>query len=139
MSVAQKLAHCNVAYEMVYENIHPKLNAFIKFLLKLMVKNAVVTEKPYKNSTTTVSSFIIKEERYFETEKNRLMNHISKTQQLGAMHFDQSNRTLLEYLLLMEGTICFTNTLAIICRNSGFRNCHRYDIEKFLPFHFLLI
>lgn len=26
MNVAQMLAHCNVAYEMTYENIHPKPN-----------------------------------------------------------------------------------------------------------------
>ena len=89
MSVAQMLAHCNVTYEMVYENKHPKPNSFVKFLLKLMVKNAVVTEKPYKKSGPTASSFIIRDDRDFETEKNRLINHINKTQQLGAIHFDQ--------------------------------------------------
>ena len=32
MGVAQMLAHCNVTYEMVYENKHPKLNLFMSFL-----------------------------------------------------------------------------------------------------------
>ena len=27
MSVSQMLAHCNVTYEMIYDNIHPKPNA----------------------------------------------------------------------------------------------------------------
>ena len=31
MNVEQMLAHCNVTYEMVYENIHPKPNAFKRF------------------------------------------------------------------------------------------------------------
>ena len=39
MSAAQMLAHCNVTYEMAYENIHPKPNGFVRFLLKLFVKN----------------------------------------------------------------------------------------------------
>jgi hypothetical protein len=42
MSVAQMLAHCNVAYEIVYENKHPRPNAVKKFLLKLFVKSFVV-------------------------------------------------------------------------------------------------
>lgn len=40
MSVAQMLAHCNVTYEMAYENVHPKPNAFLKLMLKLFVKNS---------------------------------------------------------------------------------------------------
>lgn len=89
MSVAQMLAHCNVTYEMIYENKHAKPNAFVKFLLKLMVKNTVVTEKPYKKGSPTASSFIVRDDRDFETEKNHLINHIKKTQQLGEAHFDK--------------------------------------------------
>jgi hypothetical protein len=33
MNVAQMLAHCNVTYELVYEDKHPQPNAFIKFML----------------------------------------------------------------------------------------------------------
>ena len=46
MSVGQMLAHCNVTYEMVYENKHPKPNTFKRFLLKLFVKKIVISEKP---------------------------------------------------------------------------------------------
>ena len=38
MTAAQMLAHCNVSYEMVYEDKHPKPNAFMKFILKNLVK-----------------------------------------------------------------------------------------------------
>ena len=33
MAVAQMLAHCNVTYEMMYEDIHPKPNALVKVIL----------------------------------------------------------------------------------------------------------
>ena len=42
MDVATMLAHCNVTYEKIYDNIHPKSNASKKLLLKLFVKNVVV-------------------------------------------------------------------------------------------------
>ncbi|HHG85486.1 MAG TPA: hypothetical protein ENJ82_12135, partial [Bacteroidetes bacterium] len=37
MSVDQMLAHCNVTYEMVYENTHAKPNFFMRFILKNLV------------------------------------------------------------------------------------------------------
>ncbi|UTA70302.1 hypothetical protein [Emticicia sp. 21SJ11W-3] len=40
MTVDQMLAHCSVAYEMVYEDIHPKPGFFMKITLKLFVKPA---------------------------------------------------------------------------------------------------
>jgi Protein of unknown function (DUF1569) len=88
MSVAQMLAHCNVTYEMTYENIHPKPNAFIKFILKMMVKKTVTNEVPYKHNSSTAPQFIIKETKDFEAEKKRLVDYITKTQQLGESHFD---------------------------------------------------
>ncbi len=88
MSVAQMLAHCNVTYEMVYEDKHPKPNAFTRLMLKLFVKNAVVNEKPYPKSSRTAPQFLITDEREFETEKKRLINYINITQQLGGSHFE---------------------------------------------------
>jgi hypothetical protein len=88
MSVAQMLAHCNVTYELVYDNIHPKAGGFKKFLLKLFVKNTVVNEKPYTKSSQTAPEFIIKGDRDFNKEKSRLIDYIKRTQQLGEAHFD---------------------------------------------------
>ncbi|MEO8886196.1 MAG: DUF1569 domain-containing protein [Mucilaginibacter sp.] len=88
MTVAQMVAHCNVSYEMVYEDKHPKPNFFMGLILKALVKNKVVTEVPYKRSTPTAPAFIIKDERDFEAEKARLIGYIEKTQQLGEAYFD---------------------------------------------------
>jgi hypothetical protein len=88
MNVSQMLAHCNVPYEMVYEDKHPKPNFLMKFILKTFVKSGVTNEKPYKRNAQTAPAFLIRDERDFETEKNRLINYIHKTQELGEAHFD---------------------------------------------------
>ena len=89
MNVAQMLAHSNVTYEMIFENIHPKPNFLMRFILKALVKNKVVGETPYPHSSKTAPQFIIKESKDFDSEKQRLINYINKTQQLGEKHFDK--------------------------------------------------
>jgi hypothetical protein len=89
MNVSQMLAHCNVSYEMVYEEgKHPKPKGLLKFILKLLVKNKVVGPQPYKKNNPTAPAFIIKEDKVFETEKARLLGYLDKTLQLGEAHFD---------------------------------------------------
>lgn len=88
MTVGQMLAHCNVTYEMIYEDIHPKPNAFKRFILKSLVKNMVVNEKPYKKNSQTSPEFLVKESKNFEHEKKRLIEYILKTRSLGGSHFD---------------------------------------------------
>ncbi|MFV8351730.1 DUF1569 domain-containing protein [Flavobacterium sp. XS2P14] len=88
MNVSQMLAHCNVTYEMTFDNIYPKPNAFLKFIFKMIVKKKVVTEIPYQHNGKTAPAFIIIGNKDFENEKNRLINYISKTQKLGENHFD---------------------------------------------------
>jgi hypothetical protein len=88
MTVAQMLAHCNVTYEMVYENIHPKPNSVVKFILKAFIKKKVVGEYPYSQNSKTAPQFIMKETKDFEKEKNRLIEYIGKTQQLGENNFE---------------------------------------------------
>ncbi|MNG12591.1 hypothetical protein D3C84_962130 [compost metagenome] len=88
MTVAQMLAHCNVAYEMVYEDIHPKPSFFIKFILKLLVKNKVVNDTPYPRNNQTAPQFIIKDSRDFDIEKERLISNINKTKALGHEEFE---------------------------------------------------
>lgn len=88
MSVDQMLAHCNVTYEMVYEDKHPKPNTFVRFILKLLVKGKVVSEEPYQQNGQTAPQFIMKGDKDFDVEKNRLINFIKKTQELGEGHFE---------------------------------------------------
>lgn len=88
MTVSQMLAHCCITYEMVYTEKHPKPNAFVKLMLKLFVKKMVVSEKPYKKNGKTAAQFIIADERDFENEKNRLVDFLLKTQNLGKKYFE---------------------------------------------------
>jgi hypothetical protein len=88
MKVAQMLAHCNVTYELIYDNKHPKPNGFMRFILKLLVKNKVVNETPYKHNGQTAPVFLIKEDKDFAAEKARLIDYLNKTQELGESHFD---------------------------------------------------
>jgi len=88
MNVSQMLAHCNVTYEMCYENKHPKPSGFVKFILKAFVKKYVTNEITYKKGSKTAPQFIITDQKEFETEKERLKNYIIKTQELGTAHFD---------------------------------------------------
>tara|TARA_R110002167_G_scaffold328783_1_gene535311 strand:+ start:3340 stop:3798 length:459 start_codon:yes stop_codon:yes gene_type:complete len=88
MNVSEMLAHCNVAYEMVYENKHPKPNFLMKVMMKSFVKKIVTSETPYKQNAQTAPAFKIKDSRNFETEKIRLIDYVNKTQKLGASNFD---------------------------------------------------
>jgi len=88
MAVGQMLAHCNVTYELVYENIHQKPNFLMGILLKYLVKKYVVGDKPFEQNVKTAPYFIIKDDKDFESEKSRLINYISKTQGLGESYFD---------------------------------------------------
>jgi hypothetical protein len=88
MDVAQMLAHCCVAYEMTYTDKYPKPGGFKKFMLKLFVKNAVVGPAPYKKNGQTAPEFKITGSRDFAVEKQRLVDYLQKTLNLGEQHFE---------------------------------------------------
>lgn len=88
MNVSQMLAHCNITYEMVYEDKHPKPKAIKKWLLKTFVKKVVVSDKPYPKNGRTAPVFIITTNKNFTLEKDRLLAHVQKTAALGATFFD---------------------------------------------------
>ena len=82
------LAHCNVAYDMSFTDQYPKPNFLVKQLLKMFVKPTTCGEKPYKKNGKTAPQFIIKDKRDFELEKQKLINYLNKTRNLGAAHFE---------------------------------------------------
>lgn len=89
MSVSQMMAHCNVSYEMVFEDKHQKPNFFMGFILKTFIKKALVDEvTPYKKNSPTAPAFIIKEDKNFEIEKKRLIDYLKKSVELGESYFD---------------------------------------------------
>ncbi|WP_317039007.1 hypothetical protein [Polaribacter vadi] len=67
MSVAQMLAYCCVTYEMVYTDKHPRPNAFVRFLMKTLIKNIVTSEKAYVKNGRTAKQFVITDSKNFET------------------------------------------------------------------------
>lgn len=103
MSVAQMMAHCNVAYELVYTDKHPKPGSFQKFMIKLFAKNVVVGPKPYKRNARTAPMFMITDEREFETEKKRLVDHIQKPSNWELPILMVRNHMLLEHYRKMNG------------------------------------
>ena len=75
MDVAKMMAHCNVTYELEYDNIHPKPNGFVKLMLVLFVKNSVVGQKPDKKNVQTGSQFL----RLYNKTRYRIFRFWEKT------------------------------------------------------------
>lgn len=88
MRVDQMMAHCSVAYEMVYTDKYPRPNMLMRFFLKAFIKNSVVGEKPYPRNGRTAPAFVIEERRDFETEKALLIGYLAKTRDLGISYFE---------------------------------------------------
>ena len=89
MEVGRMLAHCNVAYEMIYEpGKHPKPKFPMSLIIRYLVKPVVVGDKPPRKSSPTAPQFIIADEREFEHEHARLIEYINRTVELGESHFD---------------------------------------------------
>jgi len=90
MNVSQMLAHCNVAFDLTYKSEnYPKAGWFKKFMLKTLVKPAVVGPKPYTKNGRTAPEFIIKGDRDFETEKAKILDYLKQTHEHGAESFEQ--------------------------------------------------
>ncbi len=87
MNAAQTLAHLNVAYDKAYKP--GKAPGFIgKLMMKLFVKNVVVSAKPYKKNNMTAPEFVIEGDRDFEKEKARLIENMKKTEKNGVAYFE---------------------------------------------------
>ena len=111
MSVDQMLAHSNVAFEMTYENKHKKPGAIARFMLKLVVKNAVVGALPYPKNGRTGPQFIINGDRDFDKERNRLISYINQTHQLGAAHFENKENLSFGKMSSQEWNTMFSKHL----------------------------
>ncbi|HEA20653.1 MAG TPA: DUF1569 domain-containing protein [Pricia antarctica] len=119
MSVSEMLAHCNVTYELVYTDKHPKPKGIQKFFIKLFAKKLVVGPKPYKRNLRTAPVFLITDERDFTTEKNRLIDHIQKTQKHGSTYFNDKESHAFGPLTDVEWNILFSKHLDHHLRQFG--------------------
>ncbi len=111
MSVGQMLAHLNVAYEMVYTDKHPEPGAFKRWFVTLVAKKAVVGPKPYPRNSRTAPEFLITTERDFDNEKQRLVDYLTKTLELGAAHFDGKESHSFGALTKDEWNVLFSKHL----------------------------
>ncbi|MGS0524621.1 hypothetical protein ACU8V7_04870 [Zobellia nedashkovskayae] len=63
--------------------------------------------KPYKRNIRTAPEFLITDERDFELEKQKLVAHLQKTQQLGAAHFQNKESHAFGPLTSQEWNVLF--------------------------------
>ena len=77
MTVDQMLAHCVAALKVANGEATPK-RIFIGRIMGPIVKNNYLGEKPFPRSTPTDKTFIIKDRRDFENEKQILKEQINK-------------------------------------------------------------
>ena len=93
MTVAQMLAHCCVPFEPVfdpaYAQVHPRPNAVMRRVLRLLVKPTAVGQKPYKRNMRTAPEFIVEGARDFAAEQQRLIDFIQRVQGEGAPAFER--------------------------------------------------
>ncbi len=89
MSVAQMMAHCNVAYDEVYAPDKFKTATGLKlWFLRTFIKPMVVGEKPYRKNLRTAPEFLIVDERTFQTEHEKLLANIHRAHEDGREYFE---------------------------------------------------
>jgi Protein of unknown function (DUF1569) len=119
MRVATMLAHVNVAYEMVYDNKHPRPNALMRFVLKRIVKQKVVGPDPYPRNTPTAPVFRIKDERDFHAERERLVAYLRRVQHEGRQQFEGRESLSFGPLTAAEWNVLFSKHLDHHLRQFG--------------------
>ncbi len=88
MTVDQMLAHCCVAYEMVYTTKHPRPNPIMRWVLRRLVKERVVGPAPYPHSSPTAPAFRITGSRDFAAERERLVGYLRRVATDGRAAFE---------------------------------------------------
>jgi hypothetical protein len=87
MSAAQMLAHCSVAYEMVYTAKHKRPPAILRWILTATLKETVCGTKPYKKNSGTAPAFKQTVPKDFESEKQQLLDYLQRMFVDGPTYF----------------------------------------------------
>ena len=78
MNVTQMLKHCQKPIKLAFgEERVKKPNIFMRLLVKLM-KPTLYNDKPWKQGLPTAKEFVVKEDKDFETEKEKLKKLITR-------------------------------------------------------------
>jgi hypothetical protein len=88
MTVAQMLAHNNVAYDITSGKIPVSYNFLMRFMLKTFVKDTVVGKKPYGRNGRTAPVFIVSDERDFAREKAELIANLKSFHEEGPAAYE---------------------------------------------------
>ncbi len=89
MDAAQMMAHLNKPYEIIMGENTERPNAFMRFILKMIAKNTVVNEVPYKQNTPTAPGFVISGTPDIEAERARLLAYMNRVVSMGEAQFEQ--------------------------------------------------
>ncbi len=119
MGVAQMLAHRNVAYEMLYEDKHPRPKATIRLLLRLFLKQKVVGPAPYPRSSPTAPQFKIADARDFSAERDRLVAYMRRMFAEGRPRFEGRESASFGPLTSGEWNVMFAKHLDHHLRQFG--------------------
>ena len=104
MTVDQMLAHCVAALKVANGEATPK-RIFIGRILGPIVKKSFLSEKPFPKSTPTDKTFIIKDRRDFEKEKELLKEQINKFANGGETNVSQHPHSFFGKLTPMQWSI----------------------------------
>ncbi|HAI76206.1 MAG TPA: hypothetical protein DCM08_08150 [Microscillaceae bacterium] len=77
MSVAQMLAHCQVPIQVALGDVR-STRSWLGYLLGPLVRSMLTSDKPLSAGSPTDAHFIVKEERNFEMEREKLKNLIHR-------------------------------------------------------------
>jgi Protein of unknown function (DUF1569) len=88
MSPDQMLAHCCVPYEYIFDERKDAPPLFMRWMLRLFFKKAMVNEVPYRPNTPSAPMFIKKDRYDLEEQKKRLIRYLERVAELGPSHFE---------------------------------------------------
>lgn len=90
MTVAQMLAHCNAAFDLVFTDHFVKAEAFNRLITSSLMKQLMVSDQPYPKNAQTAPQLLVHDERDFHEEQSKLIDHLNKIHELGAAHFEDN-------------------------------------------------
>ena len=87
MNASQMMAHCNVSYDMAFNESYKKSNPILRFILKNLAKKGLVNENPLTKNSSTATEMVIKTPKDFDEEKRKLIYNVKNLVEKGENYF----------------------------------------------------
>ena len=87
MNASQMMAHCNVSYDMAFNESYKKSNPILRFILKNLAKKGLVNENPLTKNSSTATEMVIKTSKDFDEEKRKLIYNVKNLVEKGENYF----------------------------------------------------